>query len=601
MAGVSGLALVPIAGRPQTPPRGTPAAHVVEIRNHRFLINGKPGPLRIRGGDRVVWVNKDSVAHTATSDPGSSFAFDTKRILPGTKSPVVTFRPGDYTVNYHCTYHAAMKGRILVGKTGGIDPLSGQLGPKSLHPPILKPPLFNADPAQRGEWAPLQKWPIVAIHVHVLPTGKVLLWPRSEKDGKPKPAQVSYARLWDPATGSFSTPPRLPYNPFCSGHTFLGDGRLLVVGGHIQDGHGEPHASIYNPFTNNWQRLPDMNDGRWYPTAVTLASGEGLVLAGDTKNQAPGGNQLPQVLQGRGTWRNLTGARASMPLYPWLHLAPNGKVFASGPQMQSKYLDTAGAGRWTAVADRTLGQRDAGTSVMYDTGKVLVLGGGVPPTSMGEVIDLNAPRPTWRRLASKMQFGRELLNATLLPDGTVLVTGGTSQHWNRANGSVVATDLWDPKTERFTALATQADTRMYHSTAFLLPDGRVVSAGGGEPHGDDEQNDHPTAQIFSPPYLFRGPRPVIDSAPTTVRYGATFAVGVKSPKNIRTVTWVRLSSVTHSFNSNQRINFLRFTQTASGLQVTAPASASLCPPGHYMLFVLSDHGVPSVARIIKIG
>jgi len=109
-----------------------------------------------------------------------------------------------------------------------------------------------------------------------------------------------------------------------------------------------------------------------------------------------------------------------------------------------------------------------------------------------------------------------------------------------------------------------------------------------------------TAQIFSPPYLFKGPRPAIASVTGPVQFGQPFKVRVGVGADVKQATWVRLSSVTHSFNFNQRINFLAFTRAGDDLTVTAPASANVCPPGHYMLFVISQAGVPSVAKIVQI-
>ena len=85
-----------------------------------------------------------------------------------------------------------------------------------------------------------------------------------------------------------------------------------------------------------------------------------------------------------------------------------------------------------------------------------------------------------------------------------------------------------------------------------------------------------------------------------VAYGETFDVHTSHPDQVGTVSFVRLSSVTHSFNSNQRLNVLAFTKQASMISVIAPAKPEACPPGHYMLFVLNTAGVPSVARIIRI-
>ena len=169
-----------------------------------------------------------------------------------------------------------------------------------------------------------------------------------------------------------------------------------------------------------------MNAGRWYPTATTLANGDMLVVSGSIDNTV-GENLLPGVFQaGSSTWRHLTNAQISLDLYPRMHLAPNGRVFNSAPSTVTRYLDTPGTGVWTVVANRSANiYRDYGSSVMYDDGKVLVMGGGDPPTNTAEVIDLNAPKPAWRSVAS-MAFVRRQLNATLLPDGKVLVTGGTS-------------------------------------------------------------------------------------------------------------------------------------------------------------------------------
>ena len=245
---------------------------------------------------------------------------------------------------------------------------------------------------------------------------------------------------------------------------------------------------------------------------------------------------------------------------------------------------------------------------MYDVGKVLVLGGGIPPLKHAEVIDLQANPPRWRQV-DDMAFARRHLNATILPDGTVLVTGGTSKGqpghnqdlaFNDASGAVLESELWDPGTEKWTRLAPQAEKRLYHSTAVLLPDGRVLSAGGGQPHAPNEKFDHLNAQIYSPPYLFKGDRPTITEAPADVTYGSTFRVKTPAPDQIKGVTWVRLSATTHAFNQNQRFNRLEFETKDDALDVKAPANGNLAPPGHYMLFLLNPKGVPSVARIIRI-
>jgi len=432
-----------------------------------------------------------------------------------------------------------------------------------------------------GQWSSPQPWPVTAVHNHMLPTGKVLFWGYSDESW-----------LWDPETAGLTPAARAGYNTFCAGHSFLPDGRLLVTGGHITNSVGLPNASTYDPASNSWLPLPDMNAGRWYPTNTTLANGDILVVSGDV-DTTQGVNQLPQVWQGAtGSWRDLTGAQLALPLYPYMHLAPDGRVFASGPSQITRYLDTSGSGSWSVVASSNYGYRDYGSSVLYDDGKVLLVGGSDPPTNTAEVIDLNASLPAWRSVAP-MTYERRQLNATLLPDGTVLVTGGSSlAGFNNDSGPVYAGELWDPVAETWTTVASFTQYRGYHSFALLLPDGRVLSGGGDASM---------SAEVYSPGYLFRGARPVITSAPSIVAYGQPFFVGTADAAQISRVSLVRLSSVTHAFNMNQRINRLAFSATTDGLNVAGPTNANLSPPGHYMLFILNGSGVPSVARIVRVA
>jgi hypothetical protein len=438
------------------------------------------------------------------------------------------------------------------------------------------------DPSVVGQWSGLTSWPIVAVHMHMLPTGKVMFYPYGDDP-----------RQWDPANpATVTTLPKVGFNVFCTGHSFLADGRLHVTGGHIENGVGLKFASVYDPFKNTWTKQPDMNAGRWYPTNTTLANGDVLCVSGSIDNTV-GSNPLPQVWQAAsGTWRNLTSAQMKLPLYPAMHLAPNGKVVMVGPNQTTRYLDTAGAGAWTTGPNRKFGYRGYGSSAMYDKGKILLAGGGDPPTATAEVIDLNAATPAWRYVGS-MTIARRQTNLTILPDGKVLMTGGSSAAgFNNSAGAVLYAESWDPATEQWTKLAGYQRYRGYHSTAVLLPDARVLSAGG---------DGQPNMEIFSPPYLFKGARPTISSAPASVAYGQTFFVGSPQATSVSKVSWVRISSVTHAVNMDQRYCTLKFTQATGGLNVTAPSDANQSPPGHYMLFLCNGSGVPSVARIVQIG
>lgn len=457
------------------------------------------------------------------------------------------------------------------------------------------------DPAQVGQWSDVFPWPVVAIHTHLLPNGKVLSWQRKDD------VLTTETWLWDPATPAKFEKFLNPYaSVFCSGHTFLADGTLLVAGGHhFFDGDGEKTATFFDYRTNTWTKGQDMNAGRWYPTTTMLSNGEVLVVSGLIHGgQQSAVNNLPQVWKTTGGWRDLTDADGrQLPLYPYMLLAPDGKVFYAGPETSTLFLDTTGLGAWSTGPVSHFGYRDYGSAVEYEPGKIILVGGGDPPTKTCEVIDLNASPAQWK-YTGEMAFARRQLNATLLPDGTILATGGSSAPgFNNANGSVLAAETWDPATGKWTTMASMKVRRLYHSTSVLLLDGRVLTAGGGmppSPEGGD--TNHFDAQIYSPSYLFKGARPVISSAPDAVGYGESFEVKTPDAGSIKAVTWVRLSSVTHAFNQGQSFNRLQFSAYADTgtLRVTAPAAPTAAPPGHYMLFVLNGNGVPSVAKAVRI-
>jgi hypothetical protein len=223
-------------------------------------------------------------------------------------------------------------------------------------------------------------------------------------------------------------------------------------------------------------------------------------------------------------------------------------------------------------------------------------GGGNPGTRTAEIIDLNAAAPAWRYTHS-MAFARRHNNLTLLPDGKVLVTGGTAAD-NDESRAVFSAELWDPATGLWMTMASMKVPRLYHSTALLLPDGRVLSAGGGRtPTGKDYEN----AEIFSPAYLFDGPRPTISSAPGTAVYGQTIFVGTPDVGTIGKVSLLKLGSVTHTNNMSQHINFPTYAKVAGGLNVTLSSDRNIVTPGYYMLYLIKSNGVPSIARMIRIG
>jgi hypothetical protein len=190
-----------------------------------------------------------------------------------------------------------------------------------------------------------------------------------------------------------------------------------------------------------------------------------------------------------------------------------------------------------------------------------------------------------------MAYPRAFHNTTLLPDGNVLVTGGgTALDGYDINKATRRPELWSPATETWQTLASASIPRLYHSTALLLPDGRVFTAGSGN---DGPAIDQTQAEIFSPPYLFKGARPTIGGAPDLIQYGAAFSVSTPDAASIASVSLIRPGAVTHAFDEDQRALSLTFTASAGSLTIQAPANANLAPPGYYMLFLVSSAGVPS--------
>jgi galactose oxidase len=468
----------------------------------------------------------------------------------------------------------------------------------------------TSNPAESGSWSRVRRWPVIAVNAHLLPNGKVLSWEEGEARFDPRAGEITgfaEASVWDPATDTFTDVRNSTTNVFAGGHAFLADGRLLVTGGqsirNLRFPRGTPHTNVFDYRRNRWQRVQNMRAGRWYPTATTLANGEVLSVGGN--NDQGASNRDVQVWKTTGGWRYLRKRR--MGLYPGMFQAPNGEVFYAGPRPQTAFLDPA-TGKWRDGPYNRFVRGDnikTVPSVMYD-GVVLTVGGGnvgakggFAAASEAESVDLNAADPKWRR-AAPMAHPRRHHNATLLPDRTVLVTGGQREGYNEhpiKHAGVRPAELYDPSTDRWSMLSSLEVPRGYHSTATLLPDGRVLVAGTGNGAAEDQYN----AQIFSPPYLYRGPRPQVASAPRSVGYGQRFPVRTSDSSRIANVRLIRLGSTTHSFDMNTRLTTLRFSAARDELRVTAPPSGRIAPPGHYMLFVVDRRGVPSVARIISVG
>jgi hypothetical protein len=550
----------------------------------------------------------------------------------------------------HAREHALMRRAMRWEKD---NPKATQLAEKRIAAQVAADDAPAGDPADVGQWETAKtNFPIVAIHAAMLPTGKVMFFSYPTYPNRPNNAE---AYLWDPTHPD--QPPVLKNPPdkaniWCAGQTFLADGELLVFGGNLdyegssQTWKGLDRVFTFDPWSETWQEQPHMAHGRWYPTGVRLPDGRVPIFSGlDESGQlVPHSNTNPDVelftpsdqRGGVGTIAKIgtvgTGddtERALKPLgnlYPRMVVMADGHDYTAGPDYdQTWVLDDVDAGptfSWHDIKNMTR-SRTWGTTVPLPSGsggptKLLALGGtewsGDPSTTTTELFDIDNAGAGWQPQTGKDNlYGRGHANTVLLPDGSMVEVGGgrgsldgyeSPLHYAEPEKRHI--ELWDPQTAKWRLGPAQTEARAYHSTALLLPDGRVMSAGddfNGDPGKIDANTDNDpiedTAEIFDPPYLFRGPRPTIDSAPAAIGFGGSFGVNT-SNTNITKAALAAPAAVTHGVDMNQRMLQLPVQQRTGCVSVTAPAGPNAAPPGWYMLFLLNDQGVPSIAKWVQV-
>jgi hypothetical protein len=469
----------------------------------------------------------------------------------------------------------------------------------------------------------------------------------------------------DPTTGQ-------PVNIWCSGNSLLADGRVLVTGGNLMytvESPGEKFAGLnhvytFDPFTERWKRQPDMQHGRWYPTNLLMPDGRSLIMGGldergygdknedlelFTPSRSRGGRGRVSLLGGAG----MLGDPGRPPVgdyYPHLFWMPSGHGLVAGPWTTDTWwfspLGNPPKLRWKDIGNSTQ-SRVWGTAVMLPAGpdgshQVVQLGGSDKPkadalepdgdalaTNSVSLFDERNPDNGWNDSASigrgALHHPRSHANTVLLPDGSMVEVGGGwgDKKTGGENGAPnqwaaapfhLTTELWSPRSRTWRLGPPQREYRTYHSTAMLLPDGRVVSAGddysGRFTGAEAERNfTQDSAEIFEPPYLFDGnrkaPRPKLKRAPAHLTWQQSTRLRVKAARRDRPVTRAVLvapSSVTHAVDMNQRYLPLQVKdRDARTLTVRMPGDADIAPPGYYMLFVLDRSGTPSVARWVRLG
>jgi Domain of unknown function (DUF1929)/FlgD Ig-like domain len=471
-----------------------------------------------------------------------------------------------------------------------------------------------------GLWDPVPGYPsdLDPVHLVHLPDGRFLFW------GNPwvPTDSVTPCRLTD-TTLVFSAPFYATSDAFCAGHTLLADSTVFVAGGNQYIGccsQGIDHLNTFDPASDTWTRGVSMRWRRWYPTTTALADGRALITSGQfcapctrviaetSEVYLPEKSQVSVLAKATLPWNGF--------LYPFMFLLPDGRLASVGPERATGVLDPI-TWSWTFLPIER--HRFSGSAAMYLPGKILKTGGTTsaacydnppvrppPPTRSAVTIDFTSPSPAWT-LTDSMAFARLYHNLTILPDGKVLATGGCRDScWQDAalpnpacSGTVTwskEAELYDPEApagQRWTTLAAMTNPAVYHTTAALLPDGRVLVATGNLPH---------RAEVFTPPYLEGSPsRPAVLDAPGVTHYGDTLVVSFASSSTIAKVSLVRLASVTHGFDMNQRyVPCPIVTQDASTITAVAPVDANVAPPGFYMLFLVDANGVPSIAKYLLV-
>jgi hypothetical protein len=425
------------------------------------------------------------------------------------------------------------------------------------------------------------------------------------------PSNNSGALLYDPNTNSF-TQFSLSWDMFCNGMVVLPDGRAFIDGGtaHYDQFYGEKRSAIFDPSTNVFTTVQSMAHGRWYPTVTTLGDGRVMTFSGLTETGATS-TTVEIYTPGTG-WSQEFGAGWTPPLYPRMHLLPNGKVFFSGSDPTSRLFDPTTHG-WSTVANTQYSNwRTYGSSVLLPltpennyNPKILIMGGdNSSPTASTESIDLGAPTPAWA-FGPNMSGPRVEMNAVILPNGKVLAMGGSSSDENESTATFTA-DLFDSDGASYTSAGSNTIPRVYHSVALLLPNATVWLAGGNYTRGSYQHQ----MEIYEPAYLFSGvdnsgnpiyaARPSISSVPATINYGSPFTVGTPNAADISSVVLVRAGAATHAFDMDQRLVGLAFSRDVGALNLTGPPNSNIAPPGYYMLFLLNSAGTPSLASFVQL-
>ncbi|KAL8927152.1 MAG: hypothetical protein Q9208_002536 [Pyrenodesmia sp. 3 TL-2023] len=492
-------------------------------------------------------------------------------------------------------------------------------------------------PATAGSWFLTVNFPLIPVSAAIeWSSGRLLVWSSFTSNafgGGAGQGHQTVTASYDPVTQLVSqrTVTNTDHDMFCEGLSMDADGRIVAAGGNSDRG-----TSIYDSVADSWSDGGDLIKPRGYQSQATLSDGRlftiGASWSGGSSTDNPKDGEIYDTATN--AWTALPGCPVDPMLtsdpedvslghiyrgdnHGWLFGWKDGSVFQAGPAVAMNWYGTSGTGSQSAAGNRA-GDPDSmcGNAIMYDAvaGKILTLGGSPNyvnsySTANAHIITLGEPDTIPEVTAiNPMAYPRAFHNSLVLPDGKIFITGG--QYY--AVGFTDQTpqlipEMWDPATQAFTQMAPLSIPRTYHSTGLLLPDATVFNGGGGL-CGDGCDTNHPDAQIYRPPYLYNADgsfadRPVIDFLSAgEVALGGQLSITTSGPA-VTGFALIRLGSTTHTVNTDQRRVALT-PETGGegygGVTVTVPQDPGVLLPGYWFLFALTEAGVPSVAKYVKV-
>ncbi|KAF2757542.1 galactose oxidase [Pseudovirgaria hyperparasitica] len=537
------------------------------------------------------------------------------------------------------------------GECEGVEPAPGP-----------RPAPIHSNP---GSFKQIADSGVPAMHAGLLPNGKVAFYDKVENYTQLKldNGQYAYAAEYDPSNGRVTG---LSYktNAFCAGGVFLADGTFLSIGGNgplefIDRTVGDGFRGLRflrrsidpsNHDDKDWEEPgKKLNTARWYASAQIMADGRVFVASGSFNglNPSVSANNNPsfEILSREGApttqsiRMELLVRAQPYYMYPFIHLMPDSNLFIFASK--SSELFNSGLNRTIREYPDLIGDYrtypNTGGSVLLPlsssnnwAAEILICGGGayqdiVSPTepSCGRIMPLSQD-PKWEMDA--MPEGRGMVEATLLPDGTVIWLNGCNygaQGFGLAKDPTTEALIYDPAKplgQRFSRGARSPIARLYHSVALLLLDGTVLVAGSNPVEQPilrpSAQNPFVTdfrVEIYTPPYLSGDnaqKRPInvhLGSknlvAKTNSKFTITFSAvdGARGAK----IALYHGGFVTHSLHMGHRMLFLDHTGWSQGgrdqtLEVSMPDDKNLAPPGPYVVYVLVD-GVPAIGQTVLVS